>query len=116
MKGGLFSVIVLHAIDGAPEPIHGYYLTKYLDRISEGVIHIQAGTLYPILKNLENHGLIKHKMVKSTEGPKRKVYRMTSDGKKALKYLLPIMDDLFESIGKVRDADWSLVLMEDAHE
>ena len=112
MKGGLFSVVVLYIISDARVPIHGYLITKSLEELAGRSLYIQAGTLYPILKNLEGNGLIQHEMVKSTEGPPRKVYRVTRDGRNALKDLLPVMDDLFAAIGKVREADWTRVARE----
>ena len=112
MKGGLFSVVVLYVISDSKIPIHGYLITKSLEEIAGKSLYIQAGTLYPILKNLEANGLIEHEMVKSTEGPPRKVYNMTPDGRKALKQLLPVMDNLFEAIGKVRNVDWTKVAKE----
>jgi PadR family transcriptional regulator PadR len=110
MKGGLFSVVVLYVINSAGRPIHGYYITKSLDQLTEGTLFIQAGTLYPILKNLTNNGLIEHEMVRSEEGPPKKIYRMTPLGREALDRLLPFMDELFESIGKVRTAPWDDVV------
>ena len=110
MKGGLFSVVVLHTIRAVPEAIHGYLITKALNELTDGVIHIQAGTLYPILKNLENNGLIRHEIVKSSEGPPRKIYHITDDGRRALDRLLPTMETFFRSIRKVQDADLSEVL------
>ena len=112
MKGGLFSVVVLYVIANTKGPIHGYLITKSLEELAGRTLYIQAGTLYPILKNLEAHELIKHDMVKSTEGPPKKVYHLTKDGKKALDTLLPEMDELFNAIGKVRDADWSRIVEE----
>jgi len=84
--------------------------------LTDGVIHIQAGTLYPILKNLENNGLIKHEIVKSTEGPPRKIYHITDDGRKALDGLLPTMETFFRSIRKVQDADFAEVLAKKTQE
>jgi len=106
MKGGLFSIVVLHVIRESNEPIHGYLITKSLEDLTDGILFIQAGTLYPILKNLENNRLIEHEMVKSTEGPPRKIYRITPDGRNALERLMPTMEDLFRAIRKVQDADW----------
>jgi len=113
MKGGLFSVVVLFIINQANEPIHGYLITKSLERLAGRTLYIQAGTLYPILKNLENHGLIQHEMIKSSEGPPRKIYHMTKDGRVALDRVLPEMDELFDAIRKVRDADWNEVTAEE---
>ena len=116
MKGGLFSVVVLYVIGDSKKPIHGYLITKSLEETAGRTLYIQAGTLYPILKNLEAHGLIKHEMVKSTEGPPRKIYHITKDGKTALVELLPVMDELFGAIGKVRDVDWTKVAEEASKE
>ena len=116
MKGGLFSVVVLHVIGAASTPIHGYLITKSLQDLAGRTLYIQAGTLYPILKNLENHGLIRHEMIKSTEGPPRKVYHLTPDGSQALERALPVMDELFEAIGKVRNADWDRIVEEKTKE
>jgi PadR family transcriptional regulator PadR len=116
MKGGLFSVVVLHVIGAATTPIHGYLLTKSLQELAGKALYIQAGTLYPILKNLENHKLIEHEIIKSTEGPPRKIYRITQDGEEALDRVLPEMDELFDAIRKVRDADWSQVADESPKE
>ncbi len=112
MKGGLFSVVVLYVIADSKGPVHGYLITKSLEELAGRTLYIQAGTLYPLLKNLENHGLIKHEMVKSTEGPPKKIYHLTKDGMKALDHLLPQVDELFNAIGKVRDADWSRIVKE----
>jgi PadR family transcriptional regulator PadR len=112
MKGGLFSVVVLYVISDTKGPIHGYLITKSLEEMTGKTLYIQAGTLYPILKNLENHGLIKHEMVKSTEGPPKKIYHLTLDGTKALDRLLPQMDELFNAIRKVRNADWTRIIQE----
>jgi DNA-binding PadR family transcriptional regulator len=45
-------------------------------------------------------------MVKSTEGPPRKVYRTTKDGKKALKEGMGMLVDLFQGVGMTVGKDW----------
>ena len=106
MKGGIFSLLVLYMVTSAREPIHGYAITKNLMEDTEGRLYIQAGTLYPILKNLENHGLISHKMVKSTEGPPRKVYRTSAAGKKALSEGMGLLGDLLQGMQMTLGEDW----------
>ncbi len=106
MRGGVFSVIVLFLIDSFDAPVHGYRMTKMLAERSGGALRIQAGTLYPILKNLEANGLVVHEMVRSTEGPERKVYTITRDGRKALARLLRSMDGLSKAIDVIRGTNW----------
>jgi DNA-binding PadR family transcriptional regulator len=69
-------------------------------------VHIQAGTLYPILKNLENHGLVRHRMVKSTEGPPRKVYVTTAEGKRAMAEGMGLLGNLLEGVQMTLGEAW----------
>ena len=109
MKGGIFSLLVLYMVTSSREPIHGYAITKGLMEGTEGRVYIQAGTLYPILKNLENHGLVRHRMIKSTEGPPRKIYRTTAAGKKALEEGMGLLGDLLEGMQMTLGEDWPVV-------
>ena len=109
MRGGFNSVVVLKVIESYKVPIHGYLITKTLDKLTDGVLYIQAGTLYPLLKKLEDDGLVTHEMVDSKKGPKRKIYRMTPDGRKALNRALIEIDDVFNAISVVRKIDWTKV-------
>ena len=106
MKGGIFSLLVLYVVTSAPRPIHGYAITKGLDEGTGGRVHIQAGTLYPILKNLENDGLVRHRMVKSTEGPPRKVYRTTAEGRRAMADSMGLLGNLLEGVQMTLGEDW----------
>jgi DNA-binding PadR family transcriptional regulator len=106
MKGGIFSMIVLYTVTSSEEPIHGYAISKGIDEVSGGRIHIQAGTLYPILKNLENHGLVRHEMVPSHNGPERKVYTPTKEGKEAMKGGLGLLGELVMGVQMTLGDDW----------
>lgn len=106
MKGGIFSLLVLYVVTSAREPVHGYAITKGLDENTGGRVHIQAGTLYPILKNLERHGLVRHRMVKSTEGPPRKVYVTTVEGKTAMAEGMGLLGNLLEGVQMTMGDAW----------
>ncbi len=106
MRGGIFSLVVLYMVNSAKEPIHGYAITKGLNEGTEGRLYIQAGTLYPILKNLINHGLIECEKKKSREGPPMKVYRTTKDGRDALGEGMHMLVDLFQGVGMTVGKDW----------
>lgn len=77
-------LVVLATIAGADEPIHGYEIGKRLaDEAPEG-LSFKQGTLYPMLRTMEADGLIRSTLVPSTEGPARKCFTLTSDGKRVL--------------------------------
>ena len=77
-------LVVLATIAGADEPIHGYEIGKRLaDEAPEG-LSFKQGTLYPMLRTMEAEGLIRSTLVPSTEGPARKCFTLTADGKRVL--------------------------------
>lgn len=69
----------------AAEPMYGYQLAKELDRRSGGVLALGHGTLYPLLYNLENKGLVESEVRPSADGPERRYYRLTEPGRDRLR-------------------------------
>lgn len=66
----------------ASEEVHGYEL---LTRLKEhGLGHIKGSAMYPLLRRLEDDGLIAHSWDTSSGGPARKVFRLTSEGRQEL--------------------------------
>ena len=65
---------------------YGYEIIQKVHDLTDGKIKWTTGTLYPLLHSLENKGLInsfKRDLV-GGPGPKRKYYRITEKGRKAL--------------------------------
>ena len=65
---------------------YGYEIIQRVRALTHGEIHWTTGTLYPLLHNLENKGLITSFQRKAEDGPgpKRKYYRLTPKGIQAL--------------------------------
>lgn len=61
------------------DPAHGYELMKRLEERSGGMYRASAGTVYPVLQQLEDEGLVK---IEEAEG--KKVYHLTDAGRKEL--------------------------------
>jgi len=73
--------IQLHILYHAEnEPVFGLWL---MEELEEHGYDISAGTLYPILHNLEKYGLLTSEEV-LVEGKVRKYYRTTQEGKEVL--------------------------------
>ena len=102
LKGGLSSVLVLYTIGGAGRPIHGYGIIKRIHKMTGGYITVGAGTVYPILRNLEDKGMVVHDAEGSTRGPGRKVYSLTDDGKRAVGMLEDMIYEFNEAVTSVR--------------
>jgi PadR family transcriptional regulator PadR len=77
-------LVVLATIAGSDEPLHGYEIARRLaDEAPEG-LSFKQGTLYPMLRTMEAEGLLRSTLVPSTEGPARKCFTLTADGKRVL--------------------------------
>ncbi len=63
-------------------PQHGFGLAKRIQQISEGVLDLNQGTLYPALLRLEHRGWIKSKWGNSENNRKAKFYEITARGRK----------------------------------
>jgi PadR family transcriptional regulator PadR len=64
------------------EPKHGYAVIEALKARSEGRLDLPEGTVYPALHRLERSGLLASDW--SDTGRRRRVYRLTSKGKREL--------------------------------
>ena len=84
MKGVVRSILVLSIIAFAEKPVHGYHIIQMIDTKSQGDFKLQSGTLYPILHNLADQGLIDFIDERSRRGPSRKCYYLTDKGNEAL--------------------------------
>ena len=79
---GSTSMILLSLL--SEKEMYGYEITEKVHEVSEGYLSYKEGTLYPALKKLELSGLVESYWVSSQDGPRRKYYRITKTGKKAL--------------------------------
>jgi PadR family transcriptional regulator PadR len=80
LKGHLDLVLLSCLQDG---PAHGYLLIKRLRERSAGEFDLLEGTLYPALHRLEAGGLVASRW-SAASGRRRRVYRLTQKGKRAL--------------------------------
>jgi PadR family transcriptional regulator, regulatory protein PadR len=68
----------------AEAPGHGYELSQRLSRNSDGELGVPEGSLYPALHRLERGGLVQSAWSRG-EGRRRRVYRLTSAGRRAVR-------------------------------
>jgi PadR family transcriptional regulator, regulatory protein PadR len=81
---GTLAIMVLKTLD-AMGPQHGYGIARRIDQISENLLSVNHGTLYPVLLKLEQEGSIASEWGISDNNRKAKFYRLTGAGKKALR-------------------------------
>lgn len=66
------------------QPMYGYQLSKELQRRSKGYFEFKEGTLYPALHRMEHEGLLRGEWQVVEEGPSRKFYHLTAQGREEL--------------------------------
>ncbi len=80
---GTLDLIVLQTLH-AMGPLHGYGIAQRVQQISEDLLKLNQGTLYPALLRLEQRGWISSKWGASENNRKAKFYSLTRAGRKRL--------------------------------
>ncbi|MBM3748302.1 MAG: PadR family transcriptional regulator [Acidobacteria bacterium] len=82
-------------------PTHGYGMAKYIQQVSEDVLRVEEGSLYPALQRLLIKDLVSAEWVQG--GPKRRlrVYRLTPAGRKQLAAEVSEFTRVVEAITRV---------------
>jgi PadR family transcriptional regulator PadR len=79
---GTLDLLILRTI--SLEPKHGWAIAKRIQQISNEVLQVQQGSLYPALHRLEQQGWIRAKWSESDSGRQAKFYSLTAAGRTQL--------------------------------
>ena len=79
---GTLDVLVLKALDGAPN--HGYGVARWVRDATDDELIIEDGALYTALHRLENRGLLRADWKPSETGRRAKYYALTPRGRRVL--------------------------------
>ena len=90
VRKGLLDLCILNAL--ADRERYGYDLVKALLGIPG--LGVTEGTLYPLLSRLRVQGLISARLEESTEGPARKYYQLTKEGRKIMSAMNSYLETL----------------------
>ena len=80
---GTLDLIVLRTLQSMG-PQHAYAIATRLQQVSEDLLHLSQGTLYPALVRLQQQGRIKGTWGKTESNREAKYYAITKTGEKAL--------------------------------
>ena len=96
---GTLDMLILRVV--ASGPIHGYAIAQRIHGISQAVLQVQQGSLYPALHRLENRRLLKAEWRSSETGRDAKFYRLTPKGRKELEAEQKHWDHLRDAIERI---------------
>ena len=80
---GTLDLIVLRTLQSMG-PQHAYAIATRLQQVSDSLLHLNQGTLYPALVRLEQQGRIKGTWSKTESNREAKFYTITKAGERAL--------------------------------
>lgn len=97
---GTLDLLILRTVRGGP--IHGHAITKHIQRMSEDVLQVQHGSLYPALHRLEEKGLLSARWEHTREMSRPlKMYSLTPKGRKQLEVEASKWETLVRAVARV---------------
>ena len=79
---GSLDLLVLKTLSLAP--LHGWGISQRVQQISDGVLEVNQGSLYPALQRLEKEGLITSRWETTENNRRARYYELTGAGRRAL--------------------------------
>jgi transcriptional regulator len=80
---GTLELLVLRTLETLG-PMHGFGLARRIEQISESLVHLNQGSIYPALLRLQQKGWITTKQGTSENGRRAKFYSLTTKGRRQL--------------------------------
>jgi transcriptional regulator len=83
------------------KPMHGYALAKHIKRVSEDLLQIEEGSLYPALQRMLKEGWLESEVGVSAKNRPIRIYRVTDEGLKHLEQEVSSFEKMFAGIMRV---------------
>jgi PadR family transcriptional regulator len=96
---GTVDLLILRTLQR--DPLHGWAISERIQEISEDVLQINQGSLYPALHRLEHRGWIEAEWAVSELGRRAKYYRLTAAGRRQLAIETREWERMSHAIGRV---------------
>lgn len=99
---GSLDVIVLKTLSW--QPMHGFGIARWIQRVTDDVLQVEEGSLYPSLYRMENKGWVKAEWRTTENNRQAKYYRLTAAGRKQLAQSATTWATFAEAMGKIMTA------------
>jgi len=98
---GALEMMILQSL--RRQPMHGYGLVKHIQQISDDLLQIEEGSLYPALQRMLREGWVESETGVSAKGRPTRIYRVTEEGLRHLEQELTSFERMFAGITRVLD-------------
>ena len=96
---GTLDLLILRTLQTGS--LHGWAISERIQQVSQDVLHINQGSLYPALHRLEHQDWIEAEWAVSELGRRAKYYRLTPAGRRQLAVEASEWDRMSTAIGRV---------------
>lgn len=96
---GTLDVLILRTLQ--KDALHGWAISERIRDVSEGVLQVNQGSLYPALHRLEHKSWIEAEWKVSELGRRAKYYRLTTSGRKQLAIETDAWERMQHAVGRV---------------
>ncbi len=97
---GTLALLILRTLQPGAA-MHGWAISERIQQVSEDVLQVNQGSLYPALHRLEHQGWIEAEWGVSELGRRAKFYRLTSSGRRRLAVEAGEWERMAQAIGRV---------------
>jgi len=96
---GALEIMILQSL--RLRPMHGYALVKHIQQVSDNLLQVEEGSLYPALQRMLREGLLEAETGTSTKGRPTRIYRLTPAGVHHLEREVVSFERMFAGFSRV---------------
>jgi transcriptional regulator len=96
---GALEIMILQSL--RLRPMHGYALVKHIKQVSDNLLQVEEGSLYPALQRMLREGLLEAETGLSAKGRPTRIYRLTDAGVRHLEQEVVSFEKMFTGITRV---------------
>ena len=96
---GTLDMLILHTL--TVHPMHGYAIAQHIGRLTDEVLTVEQGSLYPALERLQRQGWVTSEWQDSPTGRKARYYTITVSGRRQLGEQISNFDRVTLAIARV---------------
>jgi PadR family transcriptional regulator PadR len=96
---GALEIMLLQSL--RHQPMHGYALAKHIKQVSDDLLQVEEGSLYPALQRMLREGWLEAETGVSAKGRPTRIYRVTEAGTRHLEKEVVSFERMFAGITRV---------------
>ena len=96
---GTLDMLILQTL--TVQPLHGYAIAQQIELLSDAVLTVEQGSLYPALERLQKRGWVTSKWGESPTGRRARYYTITAAGRRKLGEEITSFDRVLLAMNRV---------------